>query len=147
MEKTMGRFERRKALTLLLIAPLALACGAVRAHGGPSEASAVSALSLALPMASLVAAPVTILSAGAVLTVAAVEASARGTVWVLERVSDGARASVELGAEAVEASRLAVGTVVTALSAGWILSAAGAALCFVPNALGQSLLYSERVTP
>jgi hypothetical protein len=70
-------------------------------------------------------------------------------VWVLERVSDGARASVELGAEAVEASRLAVGTVVTvtALSAGWILSAAGAALCFVPNALGRSLLYSERVTP
>lgn len=35
---------------------------------------------------------------------------------------------------------------VTALS-GEILSVAGAALCFVPYALGRSLLYSERITP
>ena len=41
-----------------------------------------------------VAAPVMILSGGVMLTVVAVEASAEGTVWVLERASDGARFSV-----------------------------------------------------
>ena len=55
-----------------------------------------------LPVAVSVAAPVMILSAGAVLTVVAVEATSAGTVWVLERASDGARASVRLGARAAD---------------------------------------------
>jgi hypothetical protein len=36
--------------------------------------------------------------------------------------------------------------VVTALSAGWILSAAGNAVCFIPNQIGAALLHNERVT-
>ncbi|MBD5804816.1 hypothetical protein AZOA_42610 [Azoarcus sp. Aa7] len=145
----MNAAHRRTALALLLAAPFVLAGRAARAHGGPSEASATSALSLALPLASVVAAPVMILSAGAVLTVAAVDVSVHGTVWILERASDGARASLEISAAGIEASALAVGTIltVTALTAGWILSAAGTALCFVPNAIGQALLYNERITP
>lgn len=145
----MNSLSRRSAIALLLAAPLALTGRTARAHGGPSEASAASALSLALPLASVVAAPVMILSAGAVLTVAAVDMSVQGTVWILERAADGARASLEISAAGIEASAIAVGTVltVTALSAGWILSTAGMALCFVPNAIGQALLYSERITP
>lgn len=127
---------------VLVAAALAAALHAVpaRAHG-PSDASVLSAL----PVAVSVAAPVALFSAGAVLTVVAVEASAAGTVWVLERASDGARASVRLSG-AVSA---AAGTVVavTALSTGWLLSAAGEAICFVPNTLGAALLYHERVTP
>ena len=57
-----------------------------------SEASALSVL----PIAVSVAAPVAILSAGAALIVVAVEATSTGAVWVLERASDGARASVRL---------------------------------------------------
>lgn len=127
---------------VLVAAALAAALHAVpaRAHG-PSDASVLSAL----PVAVSVAAPVALFSAGAVLTVVAVEASAAGTVWVLERASDGARASVRLSG-AVSA---AAGTVVavTALSTGWLLSAAGEAICFVPNTLCAALLYHERVTP
>jgi hypothetical protein len=128
---------------LLLAAALAVSFAAAapaRAHGA-SEASVLSAL----PVAVSVAAPVAVLSAGAVLTVVAVEASAAGTVWVLERASDGARASVRLAG----AASAGVGTalVVTALSTGWLLSAAGQAICFVPNAIGAALLYHERVTP
>jgi len=124
-------------------AALAIACtapAAVHAHGGASELSAISLL----PVAVVVAAPAMVLSAGASLTVVAVEASARGTVWVLERASDGVRASVELAA----GSAVAVGTavLVTAVSTGWILSAAGQAIAFVPNEIGASLLYNERVT-
>jgi hypothetical protein len=43
---------------------------------------------------------------------------------------------------------LAIGTVVqvTALGTGWLLSAAGQAVAFVPNVVGTALLHSERVT-
>jgi hypothetical protein len=35
---------------------------------------------------------------------------------------------------------------VTAMSAGWVLSAAGQAIACIPNEVGASLLYNERVT-
>lgn len=132
----------RGALAALALA--AALCGPARAH---AEASALSALS-ALPVAVSVAAPAALLSGGALLTVVAVEASVDGTVWLLERASDGARASVTLSAAAAGGVSLAAGTVVvvSAFGAGWLLSATGQALCFIPNQIGQALLYNERVT-
>lgn len=120
---------------------------AVHAHATASEASALSML----PVAVSVAAPVGLLVSGAAFTVVAVEAASEGTVWVLERASDGARASVTLSAQAVQATgavSVVAGTavVVTAFSAGWVLSAAGKALAVIPNELGRALLYNERVT-
>ncbi|HWI10283.1 MAG TPA: hypothetical protein VNU48_03050 [Burkholderiaceae bacterium] len=131
---------RRCAVTALLAASMA----AAQAQSGLSEASALSAL----PIAVSVAAPVVVLSAGATLTVVAVEASAVGSVWVLERASDGARASVRLGSEAAGALSVAAGTVVvvTAVSTGWVLSTASRAIAFVPNEIGAALLYNERLT-
>jgi hypothetical protein len=35
---------------------------------------------------------------------------------------------------------------VTATAAGWLLSAAGEVIAFVPNELGKALLYNERMT-
>lgn len=125
--------------TLMLAATLAMS-PAVRAHGA-SEAS--SALSL-LPVAVVVAAPSAVLSGGAVLTVVAVQASADGTVWVLERASDGARLSLQLAAGSVVASGAVV--TVSALASGWLLSQAGRVLCFIPNEIGAALLHNERVT-
>ncbi len=112
-----------------------------------SEASAASALS-ALPIAVSIAAPVMILSAGVTLTVVAVDVSATGAVWVLERASDGARASVRLGAQAAGGLSVVAGTavVVTAVSTGWVLSTASRAIAFIPNEIGAALLYNERVT-
>jgi hypothetical protein len=105
----------------------------------PSDVSAVSLL----PVAISVAAPVAVLSAGAALTVVAVDASAHGTVWVIERASDGARASVELAGHA----SVGVGTAVVAsvVGAGWVLSAAGQVIAFIPNEIGAALLYNERI--
>jgi uridine phosphorylase len=87
-------------------------------------------------------------SAGVTLTVVAVEASATGAVWVLERASDGARATVRLGSQAAGALSVAAGTVVvvTAMSTGWVLSTASEAIAFIPNEIGAALLYNERVT-
>jgi len=69
-------------------------------------------------------------------------------VYVLERVSDGARASVEVAGHASKAASLAVGTTVTAsvVAGGVILSAAGEAIAFLPNAVGRALMHNERIT-
>lgn len=125
-----------------------------------SEASALSAVS-ALPVASVVvgtsaaasavvAIPVALSTAGAVLLVRTVESTARGTVYVLERASDGASASasIEVLGKGLAGASLVVGAsvVVTAVSAGVVLSAAGEAIAFIPNALGRALLHNERLT-
>lgn len=140
---TLHSIRRRLASTA--VAAL-LAINLVSANA-QSEASALSALS-ALPIAVSVAAPVMILSAGVTLTVVAVEASAIGAIWVLERASDGARATVKLSAQAAGGLSVAAGTavVVTAVSTGWVLSTASRAIAFVPNEIGAALLYNERVT-
>ena len=136
---------KRLLRSLVAASVLVASVGSVRAH--PSDLSEASALSM-LPIAVSVAAPAMILSAGATLTVVAVETSVDGTVWVLERASDGARASVRLSAQAAGALSVAAGTavVVTAFSAGWVLSAAGKAIAYIPNEIGAALLYNERVT-
>ncbi|GCL64529.1 hypothetical protein [Pseudaquabacterium pictum] len=127
------------ASALLLAAPLS-----ARAADASAAASALSAL----PVAVVVAAPVALLAGGAQLSVVAVEASAEGTVWVMQRGSDGARASLRLAGQAAGGASVAAGTVVTvtALGSGLLLSAAGQALAFVPNAVGLALMHNERVS-
>ena len=124
-------------LALQLAAP-------AQAHDRASEASVLSAL----PVAVSIAAPALLLSAGAALVVVSVEAAGGGAIWVLERASDGARASVTLSAQAAGALSVAAGSVVlvTAMSTGWMLSAAGQAIAFIPNEIGKALLHNERIT-
>ena len=125
---------------LPVLAFLIVNAGAVNARAQASEASALAAL----PIGVLSAAPVAVLLSDAHLTVLAVKASADGTTWVLQRASDGARASVKLaGTASVDAgTRVAV----TVVSAGCVLSVAGRAIAFIPNAVGAALLHNERVT-
>ncbi|HEX8375369.1 MAG TPA: hypothetical protein VF606_09335, partial [Geminicoccaceae bacterium] len=106
------------------------------AHGAnPSDASALSLL----PIAVSVAAPAMVLSAGAVFTVVAVEASASGTLWILERASDGARMTLRLSGGVAAGASLGVAAAVTvsAVTTGWILVSAGRAIAFVPNEVGR----------
>ena len=137
------RALRQWGPALTLTTALIAAAATNPAQAQRVNASDASALSL-LPVAVLVAAPAMLLSGGVVLTVAVVESTARGSVWVLERASDGARASLQRAGGASAALGTAV--LVTAVSAGWILSAAGQAIAFVPNEIGASLMYNERVT-
>ena len=131
---------RQHVVALALAAALATTTLSARAHNELSQASALSAL----PVAVSLTASAMLLVGGAALTVVSVQASATGTVWVLERASDGARASVHLSGHALAG----VGTVLvsTALATGWILSAAGEAIAFIPNELGAALLYNERIS-
>jgi hypothetical protein len=136
---------RHRAIAFALATNLATAGFVAQAHNNAlSEASALSAL----PVAVSVAAPAMLLVGGAALTAVSIQASATGTVWVLERASDGARATLHFSGHVAGASLAAAGSavLVTALSTGYLISAAGHAIAFVPNAIGASLLYNERVT-
>ena len=114
-----------------------------------SEVSSRLSHASALPVAVSITAPALLLSAGATLSIVAVETAADGVVWVFERASDGARSSVHLASSALGGISVGVGTVVTvsAVGAGWVLSEAGRAIAFAPNRIGEALLYNERVTP
>ena len=153
-------FRTRFLHRTLLAAGLSLALlGSPAAHAQSEASVAVSALPVAsLVGASAVAAsgaasavttvPLALSAGGAVLVVKTVELSAQGTVWVLERLSDGARASVRLSSRAAGATSVGVGTLVTVslTGAGVLLSASGQVLAFIPNAMGEALLANEQVT-
>jgi hypothetical protein len=132
----------------LLASLLALSCTlAAPSYAGPTDLSEASGALSALPIAVVIAAPSVLLAGGTVLLVKSVEASGQGTVWVLERASDGAQASVEVTGRAAGAVSTAVGTTVTAsaVGAGMVLSAAGEVIAFIPNELGKALMYHEPV--
>jgi len=96
----------------------------------------------------VVAVPLMMSVGGASLVVKAVKASAVGTVYVLERVSDGAQASVEVVGKGASSIATAVGTSVkvSVISAGVVLSAAGEVIAFIPNEIGRALLHNTRLT-
>lgn len=139
----------KKSLVLAALSlALAGAVPAAWAHAGASEASALSMLPIAVSVAAPAALGASVLVGGSMLTVVAVEAVSGATVWVLERASDGARFSVTLAGASVAGVSVVAGTavVVTAFSAGWVLSAAGKAIAYIPNEIGKALLHNERVT-
>jgi hypothetical protein len=111
-----------------------------------SDASRASEESL-LPVAMLSVAPGMLLAGSAALTVVAVEKTAEGTVWLVERASDGARASLRVTGQVAGDVSQAVGSMitVTAVSAGYILCTAGRAIAFVPNEIGATLLYTRKL--
>jgi hypothetical protein len=117
------------------------------AQAQDGAASALSAVS-ALPVAISMVVPSTVALGGAALTVVAVQQSAKGTVWVLERASDGVRISVQFAGRVAAGVSTGVGTavVVTAIASGFVLSAVGEAIAFIPNEVGASLLYTAPIT-
>ena len=97
---------------------------------------------------SALALPVALAASGAVLVVKTIEVSARGTICVLERASDGASATIEIAGRMAERMMLRTGQAVqvSVVGAGAVLSVAGAAIAFVPSELGRALLHNERLT-
>ncbi|MGJ7613223.1 MULTISPECIES: hypothetical protein [unclassified Variovorax] len=151
----------KKSIATVLLA----ACAAFAGISAPFQAQAQSDASVALsmmPVASVlvagsavgasatavVAVPAALSVGGSTLVVVTVEASVDGTVYVLERASDGARASIKVAGRAGKGVSNAVGTsvLVSVIGTGVVLSAAGEVLAFVPNAVGRALLHNERLS-
>ena len=147
--------QHRRAIHLLAACAISMGAAVPFYAQAQTDASAFSALST-MPVASVVGAsagavvavPVALSTAGAVLVIKGVEASANGTVYLLERVSDGARVSVEASGKVASGVSTAVGTVVTVsvIGAGVVLSVAGTVIAFIPNEIGKALLHNERVS-
>ena len=110
--------------------------------------ASTAAGSVAAAGAAVSAVPVAFSVVGATLVVKAVEVTASGTLYLLERASDGAQASVRIAGNVASGVVMGVGTVVavSAIGTGLLLSTAGEVLAFIPNELGKALLHNERAT-
>ena len=95
-----------------------------------------------------VALPAVLSEAGASFLVLSITEGAKGSVYLLERVGDGARVSVEIGGEIASTVALAVGTTIetSVVSAGTVLSVAGEVIALLPTEAGRALLHHEQVS-
>lgn len=121
-----------------------VASGVARAESSPSRISEESMI----PVAISVALPVVLVAGTGSIVVTGVQASADGVVWFVENVADGVKGSIRFAADAVGASAVVAGTVVvvTVVATGMLLSAAGHVIAFIPNEIGRSLSYNQRVS-
>jgi len=142
MEPATSLHPRMAAFTLAL--GLAASSSVARAESNASEISQESLV----PIAISVALPVALVAGAGSIVVTGVQASADGVVWFVEGAADGVKGSIRFAGDAVGASAVAAGTVVvvTAVATGTLLSAAGHVIAFIPNEVGRSLSYNQRVS-
>jgi hypothetical protein len=136
------------ASTLLPIAAFAQSEASVAVSMLPIASVVVAGAGVSMTAGAIVSIPIALAVSGSYLIVKTVESTARGTIYVLERASDGAAATIEMSGHAAHATSLVVGSAVTvsAIGAGVILISAGAAIAFIPNEIGRALLRNERIT-
>ena len=91
---------------------------------------------------------VELLAAGPELLIESVQRSGELLVIVLKQSVESGRSSIKLSLKISGGVSLAAGQAVTVMStaAGVLLSAAGAAIAWLPNELGQRLAYDETLT-
>ena len=151
----------KKTLSTCSLA-LALCFGAsslpLAAHAQSEASLAVSMLPVASVVLSAAAAgtaasaavvlPAALSVAGSQLVVKSVQVSGDAVVYLLERVADGAQASVRVSLNAGSYSIRQVDTAVSVvvISAGVMLVATGEVLAFIPNQMGQALLHSTKLS-
>lgn len=132
--------RQRFGATALVLLSLSRAAVAQDAASRASEAS-LAALG-AVPVAA-----VELLGAGGRFSVAAVHPLGHSVQVVLVSGVEGARFSVDIGAEVLRSTAIAAGDVVmvTAVSGGFLLSVGAAALVFVPSAAAAALIHHREL--
>lgn len=151
----------KKAIANSILA-LTLSCGAVLAPVSAHAQSDASRAASTLPVASVVlsaaaagtaasavvAVPAALSVAGSQLAIKSVQVSADAVVYVLERASDGAQASVRVSLGAGHYSIKQVDTVVSVVvtATGVMLVATGEVLAYIPNEAGRALLHSAKLS-
>ena len=113
----------------------------------PSRASADSSVYASRAVGVVVAGSASVLAAGSVLTVHAIEKMGESVVLVLNNASEAATVSVKVAAELSGNASIAVGTAVSVVaeSTGHALVASGTIIAFIPNEIGKSLVHHSRV--
>lgn len=125
----------------LLAAASTPAAAAIQSDGASRHSQASLAASVEAPVAVIHA-----LSHGASAVVSGVAVVAGSVAVTVSLAAAGASFVVYLSAEAVRRLGIAAGTAisVTAVASGWILSAAGEALCFIANDSVRPHIHSHR---
>jgi hypothetical protein len=141
-----------KSLIPVLVLATTLCTPALAQSNKASQASGLAATSiLASPVLSLEGKPLeasAALGLGGVFTVVAVaEGASEVVVLTIKGVEAGSTILVKASTAAVKASSVVVGTSlrVVAESTGYALLASGQLLAFIPNAIGQALLFQSQV--
>jgi len=152
----------KKALSTTLLA-FVLGCGAGLLPAAAAQAQSEASVAVSvLPVASVVlraaaagpaasaavAIPAALSVAGSQLVVKSVQVSGDAVVYVLERVADGAQASVRvsLGAASYSIRQVDTAVSVVVISTGVMLVATGEVLAFIPNEMCRALLHSARLS-
>ena len=137
-----------KRLTLVLVLCVTLCSEVLAQSEKASEASAIGASSiLASPVLSLEGKPLEASAAlglgGAFLVIGVAEGASQAVSLTLQGLEAGSTFVVKASSTAARSASVAVGTSVrvVAESTGYALIASGQLLAFIPNAVGQALLY------
>lgn len=135
---------RSLLLTALACAAMGLAfptAAAPQSDGASRQSQASLAASIEVPIAVTHA-----LSHGAAAVVSGVAAVGGSVAVTVSMAAVGASFVVYLSAEAIRRLGIAVGTAisVTVVATGWVLSAAGEALCFIANDAVRPHIHSHR---
>lgn len=126
---------------------LAAAFFALQGHASsPSEASRASLnASVAIPVALVQGTGQMFRDAGR-FSVTGVKTAGNVSTLTMRSLADGAEASVQFSARAIEGSAVGAGVVLQASvsATGTLLVSAGRAVMFIPNEVGQALLHHSR---
>jgi hypothetical protein len=141
----------KRLLTIGLLSAALCAPALAQSNKG-SEASALGIQSiLASPVLSLEGKPLEASAAmgvgGAFLVVGVAEGASEVVSLTIKGIESGSTFIVKASTKAVRGASVAAGTSVrvVAESTGYALMASGQLLAFIPNAIGQALLYQSQV--
>lgn len=117
------------------------AMAAVQSDGASRHSQASLAASIEVPVAAVSA-----LGHGSAAVVSGIGVAAGSVAVTISLAGAGASFVVVLSAEAVRRLGIVVGTAVsvTAVAAGWLLSAGGEAICFIANDAARPHIHSHR---
>lgn len=136
-------------LTLSFIRTFALSCAlSCTLLSNPAAAQSTASDASAVSVVASVIAPALFISEGGEYVVKSVEASGKGSVYVLEKIGTGVRGSVTMSANVSGAASVGVGASIkaTTTSAGVLLVSAGQVLAIIPNELGKALMKSKKIS-
>lgn len=134
------------ALVLSAALGLLSAPGASVVHAADSTASMRASENLSAASGVVVSGSAGVLAASGELLVLGVEQSARGVSLVVKNVADASGEVATVLIDGAAAASVAVGNALqaSATSVGYVLIASGAAIAFIPNEIGLSLLHQSR---
>lgn len=133
-------------LSALLFGSLALVQAPVSAQSEGSEVASFVLSLAAMGSVEVIEGSPEALGGSAKTVVDNIQKVGESTVVVLKNLADGSRTTLRLSGKAAGNFSLGVGQsiTVTAMASGYVLSAAGAIIAYLPNELGKSLLHHSR---